>query len=188
MVGVVVIGEGRPPSIDGADRSGWEARTTRKHTHTHTHTHERSRRLSGGDEQLRGFGIFNGLSGQPDQCVAANWLREDVRCRRSFRCFVIIFVEFSPPPYYNNNIIIIIILSRPLWMCVRVARLPSLRQPVFLARYWKIICNYIFYSIPPPPYASSVDFSSSVLWCHIYIYIIRVSALNTHYANNSHFL
>lgn len=161
----MVIGEGRPPSIDGADRSGWEARTTRKHTHTHTH--ERSRRLSGGDEQLRGFGIFNGLSGQPDQCVAANWLREDVRCRRSFRCFVIIFVEFSPPPYYNNNIIIIIILSRPLWMCVRVARLPSLRQPVFLARYWKIICNYIFYPIPPPP---CWFFFFSVVVPYIYIY------------------
>lgn len=79
---------------------------------TQTHTYERSRRLSGGDEQLRGFGIFNGLSGQPDQCVAANWLRVHVRCRRSFRC--IIFVEFSPPPPYYNNNNIIIILSRPL--------------------------------------------------------------------------
>jgi len=72
-----------------------------QHANIHTHTHERSRRLSGGDEQLRGFGIFNGLSGQPDQCVAANWLCKDVRCRRSFRCYIIIFVEF--PPYHNNN-------------------------------------------------------------------------------------
>lgn len=52
-------------------RSGREARDARARTHVAGG--------GGGGKQLRGFGIFNGSSGQPDQCVAANWLCYDVR-------------------------------------------------------------------------------------------------------------
>lgn len=37
-------------------------------------------------QRLSGFFFSNGSSGRPDQCVAADWLREDVRRRRR-RCF-----------------------------------------------------------------------------------------------------
>lgn len=75
----------RRPTRRGAERSGREARTT-LHSRARAHVN-----VAGGGQQLRGFGIFNGSSGQPDQCVAANWLREDVYRRRSSFRFVFFF-------------------------------------------------------------------------------------------------
>lgn len=91
-------------------RTRGRARThAHAHSHVNTHTRARIRVAGGGGEQLRGFRIFNGLSAQPDQCVAGNWLREDVRRRRRRRrlsrlSLPLCIICFSCPIHFNSRV------------------------------------------------------------------------------------
>lgn len=109
-----------------------------QHARARAHTHVAGGGSGGGGgEQLRGFGIFNGSSGQPDQCVAANWLREDVprlrhrrsrrRSRSSLR-FVFFLIYFSffftrrvvfPCPYFLFHLLFVL-NTRAVILCRRL--------------------------------------------------------------------